>query len=156
MSGGWLLWEPASKRLIQSASVRFPRFQSSGVTGAGCEKGSLSHIANTAILGQVPTEKYFEDENTAIDTLPATKDITIPKHLGQAFSGPLSQEWRKTCEAKLEQMALRDVWEAVNKDSAMKTIKHCWVFDVKRHADGTVKKFKACLVAWGGLHLLRL
>ncbi|MBW0563556.1 hypothetical protein O181_103271 [Austropuccinia psidii MF-1] len=67
----------------------------SGVTGAGCEKGSLSHVANTEILRQVPTEQYSKDENMAIDTLPVTKDITIPKHLGQALSGPLSQEWRK-------------------------------------------------------------
>ncbi|MBW0510000.1 hypothetical protein O181_049715 [Austropuccinia psidii MF-1] len=149
MLGSWLLWEPASNRLIQSASVIFLRFQLSGITGAGPEKGSLSHVVTVAILGQVPTECYFKDENMAIDTLPVTKDITIPEHLGQVLSGPLSQEWRKACKAEFKQMALRDVWEPVDKDNVMKTIGHQWVFNVKSHADGTVEKFKARLAAWG-------
>ncbi|MBW0541636.1 hypothetical protein O181_081351 [Austropuccinia psidii MF-1] len=46
-------------------------------------------------------------------------------------------------------MALRDVWEVVEKDRTVKTIRHCWVFNIKHHANGTIEKFKACFVATG-------
>ncbi|MBW0547714.1 hypothetical protein O181_087429 [Austropuccinia psidii MF-1] len=149
MLGGWLLWDPESNKLVQSASVVFLHFQLSAVKNANRQKGSLSHIINAATLGQVPMERYFKDENTAIDTLPVAKDIAIHEHLGQALSGSLSHKWRRACKAELEQMLLRDVWEPVVKDNTIKTIGHQWVFDVKRHADGTIEKFKARLVARG-------
>ncbi|MBW0490049.1 hypothetical protein O181_029764 [Austropuccinia psidii MF-1] len=136
-------------RQIQSASVVFPRFQSSNNTPAGCVKGSLSHIFNATTLGQVPTERYFENEIKAIDTLPVTKDIAIPENLGQAFSGPLQHEWKRECKDELEQITLRDVWEAVDKEKPMKTIRHCWLFNIKHLVDGTIEKFKACFVAQG-------
>ncbi|MBW0467658.1 hypothetical protein O181_007373 [Austropuccinia psidii MF-1] len=149
MSGSWLLWDPESDRLVQSASIVFLHFQSSGIKDADCQKGSLSHIVNAETLGQVPMECYFNDENMAIDTLPVAKDITIPEHLGQVLSGLLSHEWRRACKAELEQMLLRDVWELVVKDNTMKTIGHRWVFDIKHHADRTIEKFKAHLIARG-------
>ncbi|MBW0524225.1 hypothetical protein O181_063940, partial [Austropuccinia psidii MF-1] len=122
VSGGWLLWDPVGDRQIQLASVVFPHFQPSNK--ASCVKGSLSHIVNAATLGQVPTERYFKNELAAIDTLSVTKDVAIPENLGQALSGPLRKEWRRACKAELEQMALQDVWEAVHKEKAMKTIAH--------------------------------
>ncbi|MBW0527808.1 hypothetical protein O181_067523 [Austropuccinia psidii MF-1] len=111
---------------IQSTSVIFPRFQYSNNTPTGCEKGSLSHIVNAAML-----------------------DITIPKHIGQVLSGLLWHEWKRVCKDELEKMALRDVWEAVDKDKTMKMVGHRWVFNIKRPADRTIEKFKACLVARG-------
>ncbi|MBW0478108.1 hypothetical protein O181_017823 [Austropuccinia psidii MF-1] len=87
MSGGWLLWEPMGDKIVQSASVIFPRFQSRYAPDTAGSKGSLSHIVNRATLGNVPTEEYFRQESEAIDTLPLTKDITVPEHFGQALSG---------------------------------------------------------------------
>ncbi|MBW0552967.1 hypothetical protein O181_092682 [Austropuccinia psidii MF-1] len=87
LSGGWLLWDPVGDRQIQLASIVFPRFQSSNNRDASCVKGSISHIVNATTLVQVPTEHYFKNELTAIDTLSVTKDIAIPEHLGQALSG---------------------------------------------------------------------
>ncbi|MBW0508782.1 hypothetical protein O181_048497 [Austropuccinia psidii MF-1] len=149
MTGGWLLWEPKSDKMIQSASVVFPQFQSAASMVPGVSKGSLSHIVNRATLGDVPTEQYFRNENTAIDTLPLTKDITIPDHLGQALYGKYRDHWRAACEHELNQMLERDVWEEVPKTRDMKTIGHHWVFDIKQHTDGRVEKFKARLVARG-------
>ncbi|MBW0487837.1 hypothetical protein O181_027552 [Austropuccinia psidii MF-1] len=126
-------------RQIQSASIVFPHFQSSNNTPTGCVKGLLFHIVNAATLGQVPTECYFKNELKAIDTLSVTKDIVIPKHLGQALSGPLQHDWKRAYKAELVQMTLRDVWEAVDKDKMMKTIGHHWVFNIKHHADRTIE-----------------
>ncbi|MBW0464105.1 hypothetical protein O181_003820 [Austropuccinia psidii MF-1] len=136
MPGGWLLWEPMGDKIIQSASVIFPRFQSSATYNSGGSKGLLSHIVNRATLGSVPTEQYFWDENVAIDTLPLTKDLIILEHLGQALSGAFRQQWRAACKRELDQMLALDVWEEVIKTTDMKTLGHHWVFDIKRGIEG--------------------
>ncbi|MBW0501223.1 hypothetical protein O181_040938 [Austropuccinia psidii MF-1] len=68
---------------------------------------------------------------------------------GKALSGAYQENWRAACQAELDQMATWDVWEVLPKLPGMKTIGHCWVFDLKRNLDGTVEKFKARLVARG-------
>ncbi|MBW0464060.1 hypothetical protein O181_003775 [Austropuccinia psidii MF-1] len=92
-------------------------------------------------LGEVPTESIFAEETTAVNSL--------PQHLGQALCGPNQHHWKEVCMAELAQMERWDVWEVVNKEKGMKTIGHQWVFDMKRQDDGSVKKFKAHLVARG-------
>ncbi|MBW0547749.1 hypothetical protein O181_087464 [Austropuccinia psidii MF-1] len=87
ISVGWLLWEPTSDKMIHSTSVIFARFQPLGVSNTDNLKGSLAHIVNGKTLRNVPMEQYFGNKNTAIDTLPLTKDIAIPEYLGQALSG---------------------------------------------------------------------
>ncbi|MBW0552046.1 hypothetical protein O181_091761 [Austropuccinia psidii MF-1] len=112
-------------------------------------KGSLQHVVNTMSLGEVPTEKYFESENQEIDSIVLPKDVSIPNHLGQALSGAHQDEWKAAFCTELDQMAARDVLEVLPKQPGMKAIGHGWVFDLKCNLDGTVGKFKACLVAHG-------
>ncbi|MBW0471930.1 hypothetical protein O181_011645 [Austropuccinia psidii MF-1] len=148
MTGGWLLWDPRTNKMIQLASVIFPKFQSYGrPTTPG--KGSLSHVITTMTLGEVPTEQYFEDETRAVNSLPLVKDVKIPSHLGEALKSPHRDSWRRACEAELNQMATREVWDVVDKMPGMKTIGHRWVFDLKRNGDGSIEKFKSRLVARG-------
>ncbi|MBW0502835.1 hypothetical protein O181_042550 [Austropuccinia psidii MF-1] len=148
MTDGWLLWDPRTNRMIQSASIIFPKVQPyGGPTTPG--KGSLSHIVSAMTLGEVPTEQYFEDENRAINSLPLVKDVKIPSHLGEALKGPHRNNWKTACEAELTQMATREVWDVVEKIPGMKTIGHRWVFDLKSNANGSIEKFKARLVAGG-------
>ncbi|MBW0537021.1 hypothetical protein O181_076736 [Austropuccinia psidii MF-1] len=149
LSGGWLLWELSTNKMVQSASIIFPQFQLANTTRESSSKGSLRHIVNTMLLGEVPTEKYFESENKAINLILMAKDVNIPTHLGKALSGAYQENWKAACQAELDQIATRDVWEVLPKLPGMKNIGHCWVFDLKRNLDGTVKKFKARLVARG-------
>ncbi|MBW0543289.1 hypothetical protein O181_083004 [Austropuccinia psidii MF-1] len=87
MSGGWLLWEPSTNKMVQSASIIFPRFQSSTDSSRFTSKGSLGHIVNTMSLGEVLTERLFAAENQAIDSLILVKDVSIPEHLVWVLSG---------------------------------------------------------------------
>ncbi|MBW0488316.1 hypothetical protein O181_028031 [Austropuccinia psidii MF-1] len=82
-----LMWDPACDKMVQSTSVIFPRFQLMGKSNPGKSKGLLGHIVNTDVLGKVATERYFEEENGAIEMLPLTANLAIPEHLGQALSG---------------------------------------------------------------------
>ncbi|MBW0547056.1 hypothetical protein O181_086771 [Austropuccinia psidii MF-1] len=87
MSGGWLLWEPSTHKMVQSASIIFPQFQPSTALSRPISKGSLGHMINEMSLGEVPTERLFTPENQAIDSLILVKDIIIPEHLGWALAG---------------------------------------------------------------------
>ncbi|MBW0482769.1 hypothetical protein O181_022484 [Austropuccinia psidii MF-1] len=149
MSGGWLLWDPSTNKIIQSASVVFPAFQPPSPSTDPAAKGSLRHIVNNMSLGEVPTERLFAAENQAIDSLTPVKDVRIPDHLGQALSGPHRNKWKLACVAQLDQMAARDVWDAVEKKPDMKIIGHRWVFDLKRNLDSSIERFKARFVARG-------
>ncbi|MBW0522096.1 hypothetical protein O181_061811 [Austropuccinia psidii MF-1] len=82
MLGGWLLSDPTNNKIIKSASVIFPCFQSLGASDMGHAKVSLSQIINTVTLGQVPTERCLKDENQAVDLLPLTKNILVRPYLG--------------------------------------------------------------------------
>ncbi|MBW0528878.1 hypothetical protein O181_068593 [Austropuccinia psidii MF-1] len=149
MSGGWLLWEPSTNKMVQLESVVFPQFQPLTVSSGPVVKGSLSHAVNTMSLGEVPTKGLFDMENQAIDLLIIVKDVSIPEHLGKALSGPHHKQWRQEYIAELDQMAARDVWEVVERSSHMRTISHQWVFDLKQKIDGSIEWFKARLVAHG-------
>ncbi|MBW0527976.1 hypothetical protein O181_067691 [Austropuccinia psidii MF-1] len=50
--------------------------------------GCLTHIMNAIVLDKVPTERYFEEENQVVSSLPLVKDVKIPSHLGQVLNGP--------------------------------------------------------------------
>ncbi|MBW0495641.1 hypothetical protein O181_035356 [Austropuccinia psidii MF-1] len=148
MSGGWLLWDQHTNKMVHSASVIFPQFQKSRQADTPA-KGSHTHIINTMLLSKVPTEQYFEEENRAIASLPLVKDMKIPNHLGQALSGPHRDHWRTACLTELAQMAKRDMCDVMVKEPGMKTIGHQWVFDLKTNTNGSIVKFKARLVAHG-------
>ncbi|MBW0514301.1 hypothetical protein O181_054016 [Austropuccinia psidii MF-1] len=96
MSGGSLLWDQHTNKMVQSASVIFPQFQASRQADTPA-KGSLTHIMNTRVLGEVTMEQYFEEENQAIASLPLVKDVKILNHSGQALSGPHRNHWRTSC-----------------------------------------------------------
>ncbi|MBW0494724.1 hypothetical protein O181_034439 [Austropuccinia psidii MF-1] len=147
-SCGWLLWDPADNRMIHSARVIFPRFQTANISDAPPSEGLLPHVLNAMTLGEVPTKVIFRREE-AIDSLPLAKDISSPEHLGQAMLGLHRRHWEQACFEELNQMQKREVWCVVDKEPGMRTISHCWVFDTKLNKDGSVKKFKACLVARG-------
>ncbi|MBW0510184.1 hypothetical protein O181_049899 [Austropuccinia psidii MF-1] len=124
MTGGWLLWDCKANKLVKLESIIFPQFQPERVLAGQMKKGTLPHILNAMILGEVQTEKYLADENKAISSLPLTKDINIPEHLGQALGGLSKDDWRKACMAELDQMKVRDVWDIINKTPGMTKIGH--------------------------------
>ncbi|MBW0484405.1 hypothetical protein O181_024120 [Austropuccinia psidii MF-1] len=97
MTGGWLLWETSTNTMVQLENVVFPQFQSSRATARPVAKGFMAHVVNTMSLGKVPTESSFAEENQVIDSHILVKDVSIPKHMGQALSGPPRQNWKWAC-----------------------------------------------------------
>jgi len=53
----------------------------------------------------------------------------------------------------MDTMARNKVWELVDLPPQRKSIKNKWIFKIKRHADGSIDKFKVCLVATGFIQI---
>ncbi|MBW0552823.1 hypothetical protein O181_092538 [Austropuccinia psidii MF-1] len=90
---------------------------------------------------EVPTECLFAPENQAVDSLTLVKDVNIHEHLGQALLGPHHEKWREACLAELDQMATRDIWEAVEKKPGVKTIGHRLCRDIRADCFSHVTPF---------------
>ncbi|MBW0460472.1 hypothetical protein O181_000187 [Austropuccinia psidii MF-1] len=105
ITGGWLLWDPNSNKMVQSASIIFSQFQPSKVFAEHSLEGLITHILNAMTLEEVPTERYFTNENKEISSLPMAKDIHILDHLSKALSCQHSEYWKRVCMKELAQIS---------------------------------------------------
>jgi len=114
---------------------------------------------------QAPT--YLQDYvcNSTSGHYPMTNFINYsalsPKHLAYAYSlnnevEPTSyrstikdSRWLTAMQAEIEALNANNTWEFVDLPSYAISIGGKWVYKIKRHADGTIERFKARLVAQG-------
>ena len=77
-------------------------------------------------------------------------DIDEPATYHEAINSPYARDWMLAIEAELASHHLNKTWDT---DTTHQPDAHLvdskWVFKVKRNADGSIKKFKARLVARG-------
>ncbi|XP_037474264.1 26S proteasome non-ATPase regulatory subunit 13 homolog B-like [Triticum dicoccoides] len=69
-----------------------------------------------------------------------------PRHFQAALSIP---HWRDAMEQEFQALRKNDTWRLVPPVSGINVIDSKWVFKVKRHADGSIERYKAWLVAKG-------
>jgi hypothetical protein len=82
----------------------------------------------------------------AIDARAVSSDAE-PKSYREAMRCPDSALWHQAMVRKMEAHLENDTWELVKLPHGRKAIGSKWVFKVKRNPDGTVKRYKARLVA---------
>lgn len=71
---------------------------------------------------------------------------TEPKTFKQAM---LSDKWKKAANVELDAMEENRTWDVVTLPAGKNVVGCKWVFTIKYNADGTIERFKACLVAQG-------
>lgn len=75
-----------------------------------------------------------------------SSQIPLPSSPEAALSHP---GWRAAMHSELDSIYKNDTWDVVPLPPGRKAISTKWVYRVKTHADGTVAKLKARLVARG-------
>jgi hypothetical protein len=78
-----------------------------------------------------------------------TSDTPKPKSFRQAMSGPDADKWYKAAAAKMQAHLDNGTWELVKLPAGQKAVGSKWVFKIKCNADGSIKHYKARLVAQG-------
>ncbi|KAK6791582.1 hypothetical protein RDI58_010663 [Solanum bulbocastanum] len=72
--------------------------------------------------------------------------IPIPKNLSEALG---NKEWEKAMKVEMEALEKNKTWEIVELPEGKKLVGCRWVFTLKYRSDGSIERFKACLVAKG-------
>ena len=75
--------------------------------------------------------------------------IEEPTSFSEAMTSPQLEKWIKAMEEELLSICDNNTWDLVDLPKDKKAIGSKWVFKVKYDQDGTVQRYKACLVAQG-------
>jgi hypothetical protein len=78
-----------------------------------------------------------------------SSDAPEPKSFWQAMSGPDADKWYKAAAIEMQAHLDNGTWELVKLCAGQKAIGSKWVFKIKHNADGSIERYKACLIAQG-------
>ena len=74
---------------------------------------------------------------------------THPKNYRRAMHSPRSADWQQAMTGGIELLESNCTWEVVPRPYRQEMLHSKWVFKAKRHADNTLGRYKARLVACG-------
>ncbi|OWZ05617.1 putative mitochondrial protein [Phytophthora megakarya] len=75
--------------------------------------------------------------------------VQDPKNYRQAMRDPRSEKWKQAIREEIEALEQNETWCVVKTPEDAKLLHTKWVFKLKTHADGTVERYKARLLARG-------
>ena len=80
-----------------------------------------------------------------------TTNISLepPQTITEALARPDVHHWQVAIDAELQSLEKNKTWKLTSLPPNRKPISSKWVFKIKTHADGTIDKYKARLVARG-------
>ena len=115
--------------------------------GATYEENFIREVQNLDAKRQKrrPPTRFDEEVYAAADNL--TADINEPVNIQEAWTGEHSVDWKRATNSEYESLMNNQTWELVSPPENKNILGSGWVFKVKHAADGTVKRFKARLVA---------
>lgn len=96
----------------------------------------------------------YEEETTQLEAnlthTSSPTDLDEPTTYHEAINSPQSAQWRRAIDAELSSLKQNNTWTMVNNvPDGQYVVDSKWVFKIKRNPDGSIKKFKARLVARG-------
>nr|CCA26317.1 hypothetical protein ALNC14_124610 [Albugo laibachii Nc14] len=62
---------------------------------------------------------------------------------------PQAEQWRQAMRTEIASLEQHDTWEIINKPQDAKLLHSKCVYKIKQHADGSIERYKARLVARG-------
>ena len=79
----------------------------------------------------------------------ATDQQKEPDTINEALNCPEKEQWEAAMKAEMDSIYSNDVWDLVELPEGRKSVGYKWVFKKKTKADGSIKRYKARLVAQG-------
>ncbi|UYV65054.1 hypothetical protein LAZ67_3002990 [Cordylochernes scorpioides] len=78
-----------------------------------------------------------------------TYEIKCPRDYQEALNSDNREQWIKAMEDEMRRITNLKVWRLIDKPKDKKLIKSKWIFSINKNSDGSIKNFKARLVATG-------
>jgi hypothetical protein len=98
--------------------------------------------------GSANDEESEENDENCDEFAGAAHDLD-PKSLRQALAHSDADKWQEAAKLEMDSHSLNGTWKLVDLPPGAKTIGSGWVFRLKRNADGSIKRYKARLIAKG-------
>ena len=90
-----------------------------------------------------------DDDDDDDDCLLVNSVMEEPKTVHEALNGEQSSRWREAMESEYSSLLKNDTWDLVPPPEGKNIVGSPWVLKVKHDENGSVKRFKARLVAQG-------
>lgn len=99
-----------------------------------------------------------QDENSMQDYSDAFSNVAMiatfesgqdPKSYSEAMKRCDAEAWKTAMEQELRTLEKCNVWKLVDRPSGTNVVSNKWVLKIKRKPDGTIKRYRARLVARG-------
>ena len=94
-----------------------------------------------------PPVRFAEEEFYAADAL--TANINEPNNISEAWKGEHSVHWKEATDCEYDSLLSNDTWDLVPLPKGKNVVGSHWVFKLKHNNNGSVERYKACLVAQG-------
>ena len=75
--------------------------------------------------------------------------VRVPRGYEQAMKSPQAKEWLDAIKVEYDCLVKNGTWEVVDRPANVPVVGCRWVFDLKFNEDGSIKRYKARLVAQG-------
>lgn len=76
-------------------------------------------------------------------------EVKEPKNYNEAIRSPFKNQWIKAMEEEMASLKDNKIWELSELPKNKKAIGCKWIYKIKREANGSIRRFKARLVAQG-------
>ena len=117
------------KRIIKPSTRLLESIQSTSSPKRGCSYHKSRHYANMAKTTNISLEP--------------------PQTITEALARPDAHYWQAAIDVELQSLEKNKTWKLTSLPPNRKPISSKWVFKIKTHANGTIDKYKARLVAHG-------
>jgi hypothetical protein len=103
----------------------------------------------------VPDNPLDQDDEEIAAMVEALTEMALqtvgpePQTIEDALSRKDGASWQAAAQEEYEAMLVTRTWELVELPAGRKAVGCCWVFKTKKHADGTIERYKARIVAQG-------
>ena len=102
------------------------------------------HVFEPSVSLSVP------DLTGSTDTLDACMAVfDEPLSYAEARRGPEWEKWKESIEEELEGLSKQRTWSVVDIPEGANLMKTKWVFKKKKTKEGTIERYRACLVCKG-------
>lgn len=93
---------------------------------------------------------YKKEEKERVHPTASANELTISRTYKEAIEDPeYGYEWRQAIKLELGSLLAFDTWRMEDLSKGQNPVGSRWVFDLTRNQEGSIRKFKARLVAQG-------
>ncbi|MBW0520293.1 hypothetical protein O181_060008 [Austropuccinia psidii MF-1] len=149
---GWIFYDPSNHSIVHSSHAVFPEsHEAQMIKSDANNKMNIDNLLHslTLQLGEVPTSKIMDQQQSNIDNTRLIPDLKIPNNIKDAMLTTDAAKWLDAAENELQQFDKLNVWTAVDATPNIKVLGAQWIFALKRDNEGKIIRHKALYVVKG-------